>query len=137
MNKLIHLAAIAVFALLGITAACVALSSVGHAQTTGNATVPTDQRTVLSTSTTNGVTTTLYVGRVQTDPNKDGTAALTVYPTKVLTDSAGNVLAEALDTSSAFTVPLTAQQYAGIASIITAAYASRQTGSISISILAP
>lgn len=122
MNKLIHIIAAVVFLAIGITAAAISL----HAQTT-TTTAPTDQRTVLSTSTTNGVTTTLYVGRVQTDPNKDGTATLTVFPAKVLTDSAGNVLSETLDTTSAFSVPLTATQYSGIASIITSAYAAAQT----------
>lgn len=108
--------------LLGLAA--FVLAPFVNAQTTA---APTDQRTVLSTSTTNGVTTTLYVGRVQTDPNKDGTATLTVFPAKVLTDSAGNVLSETLDTADAFSVPLTATQYSGIASIITAAYSATQT----------
>lgn len=83
-----------------------------------------DNRTVLSTSTVNGVTTTNVVGRVQTDPNKDGTATLTVFPAKVLTDSAGNVLSETLDTSAAFTVLLTDIQYSGISAIITDSYAA-------------
>lgn len=79
-----------------------------------------DQRTKLSQTTANGVTTTLYVGRVQTDPSPNGGAALTVYPDRVLTDSEGNVLASGF--TQPFTVTLTAQQYAGISAIIKAAY---------------
>lgn len=82
--------------------------------------VVTDQRTQLHQSTANGVTTTLYVGRVQTDPSPAGGAVLTVFPDRVLTDSAGNVIAQGF--APAFSVPLTAQQYAGISAIIKAAY---------------
>ncbi len=84
------------------------------------ASAPADARTVLSTSTANGVTTTYYVGRVQTDPSPAGGATLTVYRDKVITDSAGSVLASGFDGS--FQVPLTSQQYAGVAAIIKATY---------------
>lgn len=85
----------------------------------------TDQRTVLSTVTANGVTTTLYIGRVQSDPAKDGTATLTVYPDKVITDSAGNVLSSGF--TEPFTVALTQQQYAGVSSLIKATYLASQS----------
>lgn len=83
----------------------------------------TDQRTVLSTVTANGVTTTLYIGRVQTDPAKDGTATLTVYPDKVITDSAGTVLSSGFTTP--FTVALTSSQYANVSALIKAAFDAR------------
>lgn len=105
------------FALLSLTFAAVLAAVLFAAE------APVDQRTVLATSTANGVTTTLYVSRVQTDPSPAGGATLTVFPDRVLTDSAGNVLASGLTQS--FTVTLTAQQYAGISAIITSAYAAQ------------
>ena len=84
------------------------------------ASAPADLRTKLRETSANGVTKTLFVGRVQTDPARNGSAALTVYPDQVLTDSAGNVIASGF--TDPFVVTLTAQQYAGISAIIKAAY---------------
>lgn len=90
-----------------------------------------DQRTVLAATTANGVTKTIYVGRIQADPAKDGSITITVFPDVVLTDSAGNLLAHGLSTSTSTPVPnspgpfpltLTPQQYAGLAALVQAAY---------------
>ena len=82
----------------------------------------TDQRTVLATSTKNGVTTTLYVGRIQADPAKDGTLALTVFPEVILSDSTGAVISDQMDTSKSFVVPMTAAQYSGLAALVVGTY---------------
>ncbi len=82
----------------------------------------TDQRTVLATSTTNGVTKTLYVGRIQADPAKDGSITITVFPAVVLSDSAGNVLSEQLDTAHSFPLVIGAQVKATLAQLVQGAY---------------
>lgn len=76
-------------------------------------------RPILSTSTINGVTITYLIGRVQTDPSDAG-IVLTIYPDKIITDSAGGVLTSGFDTP--FTVSLTEQQAAGIVSLIQTAW---------------
>jgi hypothetical protein len=81
-----------------------------------------DQRTLLSTSTKNGVTTTIYVGRIQADPAKDGSIVITVFPAVVLFDSAGNVLSEMLDTAHSFPLVINAQVKATLAALVQAAY---------------
>jgi nitrogenase subunit NifH len=88
------------------------------------ASTPADQRTVLSATTKNGLTTTLYIGRVQCDPAADGTCVLQVFPDQVLADNTGAVIARP-GFSVPINVPLTAQQYAAIAGIIQAAYAAQ------------
>lgn len=82
----------------------------------------TDLRTVLATSTTNGVTKTTYVGRIQADPAKDGTITITVFPSVVFSDSAGNVLSETLDTAHTFPLVINPQVKATLASLVQAAY---------------
>lgn len=84
----------------------------------------TDQRTVLATSTTNGVTKTLYVGRIQADPAKDGSITITVFPAIVFTDSAGNVLFESLDTDHSFPLVIPAQVKTELAQLVQTAYAA-------------
>ena len=85
----------------------------------------TDSRTVLSTSTKNGVTTTLVVGRIQADPAKDGTLTITVFPAVVTTYADGSaVTPEYLDTAHSFPLTLTTEQYAGLAALVKAAYAA-------------
>ena len=85
-----------------------------------------DARTVLSTVTANGITTTLYVGRIQADPAKDGTITLTVYPDAVLTTSTGALIAD-LGFKPPFTVSMTAAQYGGLSALVVAAYAAQNT----------
>ena len=84
----------------------------------------TDQRTVLVASTTNGVTKTLYVGRIQADPAKDGSITITVFPAIVITDSAGNVLSESLDTAHSFPLVIPAQVKTALAQLVQTAYAA-------------
>lgn len=86
-----------------------------------------DQRTVLATSTKNGVTTTTYVGRIQADPAKDGSITITVFPAVVLTDSAGNVLSESLDTTHSFPLVIPAQVKTALAQLVQAAYTASLT----------
>jgi hypothetical protein len=81
-----------------------------------------DLRTVLSASTTNGVTTTLYVGRVQGEPNADGTLTLAVFPLVVKTDSMGTVLVSELSTAESFSVALTPTQFTSVSALVKAAY---------------
>jgi len=85
-----------------------------------------DARTVLSTSTKNGNTTTQYVGRVQGDPAADGSLTLTIFPLVVKTDSEGTVLSSELSTSAAFTLTLTPTQFAGISTAVKAAFTADQ-----------
>jgi hypothetical protein len=102
--------------LLALLVFAVALCAAAFAQA--------DQRTVLATATKNGVTTTTYVGRIQADPAKDGSITITVFPAVVLTDSAGNVLSETLDTSHSFPLVIPAQVKTALAQLVQAAYAA-------------
>lgn len=105
MKKLLALLATAVFAL-----------TVFAAET------PVDSRTLLTTSTDdNGIKTDVRVGRVQADPAKDGTITLTVFPV-VIKSVNGTIVSEQLDTANGFPVALTAQQYAGLSTLVKAAY---------------
>lgn len=81
----------------------------------------TDLRTVLATSTDdNGITTTTYVGRVQSDPSPDGTAVLTVFPVSVKTIGDTVITETNIGYTPGFAVNLTAQQYGAVSALIKA-----------------
>lgn len=89
-----------------------------------------DQRTVLATSTANGVTKTIYVGRIQADPGKDGTITITVFPVVVISDSAGNVISETpVGQTPSFPLVIPSQVKTTLAQLVQAAYAAAQPSS--------
>jgi hypothetical protein len=88
-------------------------------------------RTVLSSSTKNGVTTTVYIGRVQGEPAEDGSLSLAVFPLVVKTDSEGLVLSSVLDTNATvFALKLTSAQLVNLSTLIKGAWDAARAATV-------
>jgi hypothetical protein len=83
----------------------------------------------------NAVTVTRTLGRLQS--TTDQSATLTVFAWVTKKDSAGEVLSEGLDTSTSFTVALTADQIAAIKAAFTADQAARAAAKVAAVVKVP
>lgn len=104
----------------------IALLSLALVASAFSAEAITDQRTVLSRTTDeDGITTSIYIGRITSDPTPSGDYPVTVHLAVVKTTASGRIISnDAVSSANPITFTLPKQAAAGIAALVKAAYDS-------------